>query len=73
MRKVIDWIGRVITGWWNVITKQNTPEFQKRLEICMECKDKVKLGKNVYICSLCGCEIHAKTKSPKEKCLNGKW
>ena len=66
------WLGRVFTGWWNVIIDKQTPEFKKRLEICMECKDKVKIGKSWW-CSRCGCEIHAKTKSPKEKCLNGKW
>lgn len=34
----------------------------------MECEDKVKIGK-AYICKHCGCELHAKTKSPEEKCL----
>lgn len=65
-------MGRVIIGWWNVITKKETLEFKRRLQICLECKDKVKLGK-AYFCSICGCEIHAKTKSPNEKCHNGKW
>ena len=37
----------------------------------MECKNKIKIGK-AYFCTVCGCEIHAKTKSPDEKCLNDK-
>lgn len=73
IKRFINWIGRVIIGWWNVITKKETPEFKRRLQICLECEDKVKLGKNVYICSICGCEIHAKSKSPNEKCHKGKW
>ena len=69
---MINHIKRIIVGWWNVIIKKENPTFKKRLEICMECKNKIKIGK-AYFCTICGCEIHAKTKSPDEKCLNDKW
>lgn len=72
MIKFFSWVKRVIIGWWNVIIKKENPEFKRRFEICMDCKDRVKIGK-AYFCSICGCEIHAKTKSPDEKCLNDKW
>ena len=72
IKRFFAWIKRVFVGWYNVITKKETPEFKKRYEICMECEDKVKLGK-AYICKHCGCELHAKTKSPEEKCLMNKW
>lgn len=72
MWQVIAWIGRVITGWWNVITKKETPEAKRRYNICMDCKEKIKVGKD-HICSQCGCFLKAKTRSPKEKCLLNKW
>lgn len=67
------WIGRVITGWWNVITKNETSEAKRRYDICMKCNEKLKIGRNTYICSLCGCFLKAKCASPDEKCLNDKW
>lgn len=70
---MIGWLKRVITGWWNVITKNESEEAKRRLAICIECKDKVKIGKNKWICSHCGCFIHAKCASPDEKCLMDKW
>lgn len=69
---IINWIKRVIVGWYNVIAHKNTKQMEERLQICMECDEKIKLGKE-YICGKCGCVLKAKCASPEEKCLNGKW
>lgn len=45
---------------------------KERLQICMECEDKIKLGRD-YICSHCGCVLRAKCASPDEKCSINKW
>ena len=73
MVRFFDWIGRVIIGWWNVITKNETSEAKRRYDICMECEDRMKIGRKGGICSICGCPIISKTRSPKEKCLKDKW
>ena len=52
--------------------QKETPEAKRRYEICMNCEDKIKIG-NEWVCSQCGCFLRAKTRSPKEKCLNDKW
>jgi len=63
----------VFVGWWNVITNNQTEEARKRYEICMQCDKKKKIGKNNYICSICGCVLKAKAASPEEKCDLNKW
>lgn len=70
---MIRWLKRVIIGWWNVITKKESEEAHRRYEICMKCDKRLKMGNGAGICSLCGCPIISKTRSPEEKCLNGKW
>ena len=72
MIKFFNWIKRVIIGWRNVLTGNETPEARKRYEICMQCDDKIKVGKD-YICGHCGCFLKAKTRSPEEECLLNKW
>ena len=47
-------------------------EAKARYEICLQCEDKIKIGKD-YWCTICGCNCKAKSASPEEKCLNGKW
>jgi hypothetical protein len=72
MIRFFNWIGRVIIGWWNVITKNETSEAKRRYEICMQCDKKIKIG-GEWVCSQCGCFLRAKSRSPKEKCLLNKW
>lgn len=72
MVRFFNWIKRVIVGWYNFVFHKNTKQMKERLQICMECEEKIKLGPT-YCCGLCGCELHAKCASPEEKCLNGKW
>lgn len=76
LRKMIaffDWVGRVITGWWNVIIKKESEEAKERYSICMKCDKKIKMGRNTYICSECGCFLRQKSASPNEKCVLNKW
>jgi len=73
MIRFFNWIGRVIVGWWNVITHKESEEAKRRYSICMECEDKVKVSKKEWICSHCGCFLRAKCASPDEKCLMNKW
>lgn len=73
MIRLFKWIGRVFTGWYNVITKKETEESKRRYFICMKCDEKLKIGKDTYICSKCGCFLKAKCSSPEEKCLMSKW
>lgn len=70
---MLNWIKRIIIGWYNTIFHKNLEQTQERLKICMECDNKIKIGKRDYICSKCGCVLRAKCASPEEKCLIGKW
>lgn len=72
MVRFFNWIERVIIGWWNVITNKESMEAKRRYSICMECSDKIKIGRE-YICSRCGCFLRAKSRSPEEKCVLNKW
>jgi len=73
IKRFFNWIGRVYIGWKNVITGKTSEESNRRYSICMNCEDKIQITKNHYICSICGCELMAKTRSPKEKCDMNKW
>lgn len=73
MVKFFNWIKRVFVGWYNVIFHKESEEAKRRLQICMECQDKIKIGKNNYICGHCGCVLKAKCASPEEKCSMDKW
>jgi hypothetical protein len=64
-------IEEIVSGWKNYIFK--FPEMEgiakERLGICLSCE---KLRKN-RTCSLCGCFIPAKVRSPKSKCPINLW
>ncbi len=72
IKRFFNWVGRVIIGWYNFIFHKNIKQSKERFQICMECDDKIKIGRG-YICSHCGCELHAKTASPDEHCSLNKW
>lgn len=72
MKRFFNWVKRVIVGWYNVIFNHMSDEAKARYEICLQCEDKIKIGKD-YWCTICGCNCKAKSASPEEKCLNGKW
>lgn len=70
---MINWIGRILTGWYNKLTGKNQEIANKRLQICMACEYKRHLLGDEYICSLCGCVLSAKTRVNEEKCELNKW
>jgi hypothetical protein len=39
----------------------------------MQCEDKIKIGKNEYICKHCGCPIKSKNFVLDEECFLEKW
>jgi len=65
-------IKNIFIGWYRRLFKPITEEEQKRLDICNQCTDKIKLGKE-YICKHCGCPIKSKVRAKDEKCLIEKW
>lgn len=73
MIKLFNWLKRIYEGWKNVILGINTEEYQKRYDICMACDKKIRLTRNHYICSICGCELKAKSRSKDEVCDLNKW
>ena len=69
---MIEWIKRVITGWYNVLTHKMSDEACRRYEICKKCDKLIKIGSTTW-CSECGCAIPQKCASQDEECLIGKW
>lgn len=63
----------VVLAWYKYFKGQRSEEARRRLQICMECKDKVRLTKRVYICSHCGCPIKTATLANEKQCSIGKW
>jgi len=47
-------------------------EWDRRLNICLVCPFLQEL-KTGIVCSVCGCNMHAKTKFSAAKCPKGKW
>ena len=56
-----------------IFGQEMTQEGQRRLEICMQCEDKIRIGRNEYICKHCGCPIKSKNFVLDEECLLNKW
>ncbi len=61
----------IYQGWKNVIFKDPIveEEAKKRAEICASCPHASKH----LTCSLCGCPLIAKTRSPKSQCPDKRW
>ena len=68
MRKVIN----IIKGWYYKAFDKHHDLYKQRIEICNRCEKKVTLTKNFTVCSVCGCELSAKTRVLSEKCLMNK-
>ena len=73
MIRFFNWLKRVYEGWKNVLTGNVSDESKRRLEICMNCDDKIQITKKEYICSHCGCVLRAKCASLNETCDMNKW
>ena len=66
------WIKMVTQGWYRRIFNITSEESKRRLEICMSCDDKIKIGKE-YICGHCGCPIKSATLADDKHCSINKW
>lgn len=74
MIKLLHKIKNVLIGNWKRLRgEQLTIEGQRRLNVCMQCEDKIKISKNEYICKHCGCPIKSKNFVLDESCLLNKW
>lgn len=63
----------VSSAWYKRFRKQTSEEAKRRLQICMECDNKIKLTKKEYICSKCGCPIRTAILADEKECSMGKW
>lgn len=66
-------IWHIILGTFRNIFGVQTEFEKERLEICNCCEHRVQIGKNIYMCSQCGCIIKSKVKVEDEQCLLKKW
>jgi hypothetical protein len=71
--KMLEWIKMFIQGWSRRLTGKTSEESERRLKICMECKDKIRITSKEYICSHCGCPIRSAVLADKKKCDMNKW
>lgn len=59
---------------WDIFNKNlqniNPEDFEKRMSICKECPEFIKL---TQMCKECGCYMPSKTKSTIASCPIGKW
>lgn len=64
-------LSEIYDGWKNYTFPNSEIEIlaKERIKICIECD---KLKKN-NTCSMCGCYMPAKARSPKSKCRLKKW
>ena len=63
----------VCQGWYRRILGKWSPEAKRRLQICMECKEKVKIAGNEYVCGQCGCPLKSAVLADDKTCDLGKW
>lgn len=65
-------IKNIIQGWYRRWFKPLNEHEKRRLQICEECDNKTKIGKE-YVCSSCYCPIKSKIRAEKEVCPLNKW
>lgn len=70
--KLLTKIQHIIDGWIKWFKKEETVQSKKRLSICMECPDKIKIGRD-WVCSKCYCVCKIKVLVPEEQCDMNKW
>lgn len=73
MRKLLEKLSHIIIGWYYTFIGKNHQLLQERMKICDPCNKKIRITKNVYICEVCGCLLHAKNRVKDEECPLGKW
>lgn len=65
-------IRNIIVGWYNRIFDRNTTLYNKRMEVCKGCTEKVKIG-NEDVCGICYCPLKSKLRVKEEVCAQGRW
>ena len=65
-------IRNIIVGWWRKLFSDSPVWVNQRREICNKCQHMTSLGKTKW-CTLCWCEIYAKTAVEDEICYDGRW
>lgn len=74
MIKLLKKIKNIFIGNFKRIKGEElSDEGKRRLNICMQCEDKIKISRNEYICKHCGCPIKSKNFVLDEECYLNKW
>lgn len=58
----------IIHGWYLFLFGKRTKQAKKRIDICKKCE-----YRKGYFCSVCWCELHAKSTIEEEECPKGFW
>lgn len=72
MKKGFKKLGNIIVGWFRRLFNIDSELSKKRVEICRSCPKKVTILGDDF-CSLCYCQIVAKSRVEDETCYDGKW
>lgn len=74
MIKLLKKIKNIFVGNFKRIKGEElSDEGKRRLNICMQCEDKIKISRNEYVCKHCGCPIKSKNFVLDEECYLNKW
>lgn len=68
VKKTVKSVKNIATGYAYLALGVNPELSKKRMKICNNCPFVVQ----GIICSICGCELHAKTRLPNEQCADEK-
>lgn len=71
-KKLFKKIKHIAIGWSRGLFGYKTRLSKDRLNICMHCPDKIKIGKD-WVCSHCYCICKFKVLVDDEECSIGKW
>jgi len=73
MIKLLKKIKNIFVGNFKRIKGEElSDEGKRRLNICIQCEDKIKISRNEYVCKHCGCPIKSKNFVLDEECYLNK-
>lgn len=72
IRKMVRKIKNIIVGWYRKLTGRKSNFAENRIKICKRCSHREEFA-GMEFCSLCFCEIYAKSEVEDEICLDGRW
>ena len=73
MIKLLKKIKNIFVGNFKRIKGEElSDEGKRRLNICIQCEDKIKISRNKYVCKHCGCPIKSKNFVLDEECYLNK-